>query len=150
MIVYIGCMPSASLSLTPVAGSVAEPLVGSVAGALAHSDGGSFGLPGGAVACCGPSATGTISEEQAEAAAALLKAVADPTRLRLLSLIRNSAACEACVCDLAEAVSLSQPTVSHHLRKLVAAGILEREARGTWAWYRIIPDQLESIAAILR
>ena len=124
MIVYIGCMPSASLSLTPVAGSVAEPLVGSVAGALAHSDGGSFGLPGGAVACCGPSATGTISEEQAEAAAALLKAVADPTRLRLLSLIRNSAACEACVC--------------------------EREARGTWAWYRIIPDQLESIAAILR
>lgn len=124
MFVYICRMPSAPLPLAPV-----------------DVD---------AVACCGPSAVGVISSEQAETAAALLKAVADPTRLRLLSLIRNSPGCEACVCDLAEAVGLSQPTVSHHLRRLVAAGVLDREARGTWAWYRILPDRLREIAAILQ
>lgn len=101
------------------------------------------------VACCGSLATDdAMSREQAETTAQLLKAVADPVRLRLLSLIRTSKDHEACVCDLTPAVGLSQPTVSHHLKVLTEAGLVTRERRGTWAWFRLVPGRLDDLAAI--
>ena len=87
---------------------------------------------------------------QAAQTAQLLKAVADPVRLRLLSLIRSSKGPEACVCDLTPAVGLSQPTVSHHLKVLTEAGLLTRERRGTWAWFTLVPGRLDDLAAIFR
>jgi ArsR family transcriptional regulator len=102
------------------------------------------------VACCGMSATTVMDRSEAEATAALLKAVADPVRLQLLSLIRAADGHEACVCDLTPAVGLSQPTVSHHLKILTEAGLLTRERRGTWAWFSIVPGRLEEIAGIFR
>ncbi len=100
--------------------------------------------------CCGIDVEGGLTREEAERSATLLKAVADPVRLRLLSAIRATEAGEACVCDLTELVGLAQPTVSHHLKVLVEAGLLGRERRGTWAWYRLLPDRLEDVRAILR
>ncbi|QGN58989.1 metalloregulator ArsR/SmtB family transcription factor [Nostocoides sp. HKS02] len=103
------------------------------------------------VVCCGSlAADAAMSREQAEATAQLLKAVADPVRLQLLSLIRTSKDHEACVCDLTPAVGLSQPTVSHHLKVLTEAGLLTRERRGTWAWFRLVPGRLDDLAAIFR
>jgi ArsR family transcriptional regulator len=78
-----------------------------------------------------------------------LKAIADPTRLRLVSLVAAHEGREACVCDLTEPVGLSQPTVSHHLKVLVEAGILAREQRGRWAYYRLIPDALAELARLI-
>ena len=101
-------------------------------------------------ACCGISPELALSRPEAERTAALLKAVADPTRLQLLALIRASAAEEACVCDLTAPVGLSQPTVSHHLKVLTEAGLLTRERRGTWAWFHLVPSRLEDVAAIFR
>ena len=91
-----------------------------------------------------------LTREAAETSAALLKAVADPVRLQLLSAIRATANGEACVCDLTPVVGLSQPTVSHHLKVLVEAGLLEREKRGTWAWFRLVPARLDDVTAIFR
>ena len=91
--------------------------------------------------CCAPLAAAPLSEADADRLAAGLRVVADPTRLRLLSMI--SAAGEGCVCDLTEPLGLSQPTVSHHLRVLTEAGLLEREQRGRWAFFRIQPHGLE-------
>ena len=103
------------------------------------------------VACCGTLTTDeAMGREQAEATAQLLKAVADPVRLRLLSLIRSSKGQEACVCDLTPAVGLSQPTVSHHLKVLTEAGLVTRDRRGTWAWFRLVPSRLDDLAAIFR
>lgn len=102
------------------------------------------------VGSCGMSATSVMDRDQAEATAALLKAVADPVRLQLLSLIRAAENHEACVCDLTPAVGLSQPTVSHHLKVLTEAGLLTRERRGTWAWFRLVPSRLEVVASIFR
>lgn len=103
------------------------------------------------VACCGSLAPdGAMDAQQAQATAQLLKAVADPVRLRLLSLIRASKGHEACVCDLTPAVGLSQPTVSHHLKVLTEAGLLTRERRGTWAWFTLVPSRLDDLAAIFR
>ena len=99
--------------------------------------------------CC-PTVTGTaISAEQAEQLAGVLKAIAEPTRLRLLSLVAAHEGGEACVCDLTAPVGLSQPTVSHHLKILVDAGLLHREKRGVWAYYRLVPDRLTQVAAAL-
>ena len=78
-----------------------------------------------------------------------MKAIADPTRLRLLSFIATSPGAEACVCDLTAPVGLSQPTVSHHLRILTDAGFLEREKRGTWAYFRLQPQALGRAAAAI-
>lgn len=103
---------------------------------------------GAAAACCGITTPGGLSREQAEANATLLKAVADPVRLRLLSMIRDSDGGEACVCDLTPAVGLAQPTVSHHLKVLTEAGLIEREKRGTWAWFRVVPSRLEDVRSI--
>jgi ArsR family transcriptional regulator, arsenate/arsenite/antimonite-responsive transcriptional repressor len=101
-------------------------------------------------ACCTTSLTeASLSEADAEQLAALLKAMAEPTRLRLLSLIAAHDGGEACVCDLTRPVALSQPTVSHHLRILVEAGLLTREKRGVWAYYRLVPERLAQAAAAL-
>jgi len=90
-----------------------------------------------------------LSRDDADTLATLLKAVSDPTRLQLLSIIRSSPGKEACVCDLTEPVGLSQPTVSHHLKILTDAGILRREQRGTWAWYAINQERLNQISQSL-
>ena len=100
-------------------------------------------------ACCGIGVDGGLTREEAERSAALLKAVADPVRLRLLSAIRATEGGEACVCDLTELVGLAQPTVSHHLKVLVEAGLLERDKRGTWAWFRLLPGGLDEVRGIL-
>jgi ArsR family transcriptional regulator len=78
-----------------------------------------------------------------------LKAIADPARLRLLSMIAAHEGGEACVCDLTEPLGLSQPTVSHHLRVLVDAGLLSRDKRGVWAYFTLVPDALDSLAEVL-
>jgi len=100
--------------------------------------------------CCGIGVDGGLTREEAQTSAALLKAVADPVRLRLISAIRATDEGEACVCDLTELVGLAQPTVSHHLKVLVEAGLLEREKRGTWAWFRLVPSRLDDVSAIFR
>ena len=100
------------------------------------------------VACCAPLVRAPLSAEAATALAATLKAVADPARLRLLSLVAAHEGGEACVCDLTEPLGLSQPTVSHHLKKLVDAGLLEREQRGRWAYYSLNPDATRRLAAV--
>ena len=100
-------------------------------------------------ACCAPGASEPMTRENAEDLAILLKAVADPARLQLISLIRSSANCEACVCDLTDAMGLSQPTISHHLRVLTAAGVLSREQRGTWAWFTLSQKRLKEISRLL-
>jgi len=89
-----------------------------------------------------------MDRDQAAALAHLLKAVADPSRLQLLALIRASEAGEICACDLTEPLGLSQPTISHHLKVLTDAGLIRREQRGTWAWFSIERDRLNELAAI--
>lgn len=90
-----------------------------------------------------------LDRASAEDVARLLKAVADPARLQLISLLRAQPAGEACVCDLTEAVALSQATVSHHLKVLVDAGVLVKEKRGYWNWYALVPARLQELAAVL-
>ncbi|SED63807.1 DNA-binding transcriptional regulator, ArsR family [Amycolatopsis tolypomycina] len=90
-----------------------------------------------------------VSDSAAEAAAKLFKALSDPVRIRLVSLIRYSPGGEACFCDLAEDFDMPQPSLSHHLRVLVTAGILTRERRGTWSWYRVVPEPLETLGGLL-
>jgi len=102
-----------------------------------------------AESCCGIGVAGGMTREEAERSATLLKAVADPVRLRLLSAIRATEGGEACVCDLTALVGLAQPTVSHHLKVLVEAGLLERDKRGTWAWFRLVPAGLDQARGIL-
>ena len=101
------------------------------------------------VVCCAPLTREPLDAEAAQHLAAVLKAVAEPTRLRLLSLVAAHEGGEACVCDLTEPVGLTQPTVSHHLKVLVDAGLLEREKRGVWAYYRLVPAALDALAGIL-
>ena len=101
------------------------------------------------VACCSPLLTEPLSTEQSERLAPLLKALADPVRLRLLSLVASHADGEACVCDLNDAFDLSQPTISHHLKVLHEVGLLDRSKRGTWVYYRIRADVLTDVAALL-
>ena len=101
------------------------------------------------VVCCAPIRRAVLSPDEAEQLAGLLKAVAEPTRLRLLSLVAAHDGGEACVCDLTDPVGLSQPTVSHHLKILVDAGLLTREKRGVWAYYRLVPERLDHITRAL-
>jgi ArsR family transcriptional regulator len=102
-----------------------------------------------AVACCSPLLSEPLGTEQAERLAPLLKALADPVRLRLLSLVAAHADGEACVCDLNDAFELSQPTISHHLKVLHEVGLLDRSKRGTWVYYRIRADVLTDVAGLL-
>ncbi len=90
-----------------------------------------------------------MGAENAEKLARSLKALADPARLRLLSIVASHADAEACVCDLTEPLGLSQPTVSHHLKVLVDAGYLHREKRGTWAYYSLVPAAMESVSELI-
>ena len=106
-------------------------------------------VPSSADSCCAPLTSETITATDAEAFARRLKALADPVRLRLVSIVAASEGQEACVCDLIEPVGLSQPTVSHHLKILTEAGFLSRSKRGTWAYYRLVPGALEAAAAPL-
>ncbi len=99
--------------------------------------------------CCSPLAHEPLSADAALELAGTLKAIADPTRLRLLSLIQAHEGGEACVCDLTTPVGLTQPTISHHLKVLLEAGLVTRSRRGTWAYYRAVPDRLAALAAVI-
>jgi ArsR family transcriptional regulator len=98
--------------------------------------------------CC-PPAGPALGAEEAKEAALVFKALSDPNRLRLLSLVKAGESGERCVCDLTEPLDLGQPTVSHHLKILVDAGLLHREKRGTWAYYSIVPGALERAAGLV-
>jgi ArsR family transcriptional regulator, arsenate/arsenite/antimonite-responsive transcriptional repressor len=100
-------------------------------------------------ACCTPAGPPALGAEEAKRNAVVFKALADPNRLRLLSIIKAEPSGESCACDLIEPLDLSQPTVSHHLKILVDAGLLHREKRGTWAYYSLIPGALGKVAGIL-
>ena len=89
-----------------------------------------------------------LSDEEAEATAALFRALGDPARVRILNALATTAE-PVCVCELIEPLGLSQPTVSHHLKKLTNAGLLEREQRGKWAYYSFSPDAASTLAALL-
>ncbi len=90
-----------------------------------------------------------ISAADAVGLAGVLKAIADPARLRVLSLVAARDGGTACVCDLTEPLGLAQPTVSHHLKTLVEAGLLTREKRGVWAYYSLVPGALDDVARVL-
>lgn len=105
--------------------------------------------PATSTGCCTPAAGPTMSAQDAEAAARTLKALADPTRLRLLSILAAHEGGEACVCDLTEPVGLSQPTVSHHLKVLTEAGFVTRDKRGVWAYYTLVPGAVRALSTHL-
>ncbi len=100
-------------------------------------------------ACCPDGLTAPMDRETAEQLARLLKAVADPARLQLLALLKSSPEGSACVCDLTGPLGLSQPTVSHHLKVLKEAGLVQREQRGTWAWFSVNGSRLQELADVL-
>jgi ArsR family transcriptional regulator, arsenate/arsenite/antimonite-responsive transcriptional repressor len=101
------------------------------------------------VACCSPLSREPLSQPQAEQIAPLLKALADPVRLRLMSLVASHEGGEACVCDLTDAFTLSQPTISHHLKVLHECGLLDRDKRGVWVYYRARTEALANLAALI-
>ena len=100
-------------------------------------------------ACCAPVLKGLLAASDASELAATFKALADPGRLRLLSFLASQPGGEACVCNLTQPLGLSQPTVSHHLKVLTEAGLLERERRATWMYYRLRLDRLEQLCGAL-
>lgn len=100
------------------------------------------------IACCTPVSAEVLDEDQAQVLAQSFAALSDPIRLRLLSFI-TSAADEVCACDLVEPSGRSQPTVSHHMKILVDAGLVSREKRGLWVWYRAVPARLDALRAVL-
>jgi ArsR family transcriptional regulator len=116
------CMPAVSLP------TVMLPLIDDVA------------------ACCSPLTGGALDDAQAERLALIFKALGDPTRVKLVSLIAATDTGEACICDLTEPVGLTQPTVSHHMKLLAEAGLVTREQRGKWAYYRVDTDTLRAVA----
>jgi ArsR family transcriptional regulator len=105
--------------------------------------------PAETAACCPPLSAEPLSAEQAEQVAPQLKALADPVRLRLMSLVASHPGGEACVCDLNDAFDLTQPTISHHLKVLHEAGLLDREKRGVWVYYRARTQALASLGALI-
>ncbi len=105
--------------------------------------------PADTAACCPPLSAEPLSREQAEQVAPLLKALADPVRLRLMSLVASHPGGEACVCDLTGAFDLSQPTISHHLKVLHDSGLLDRDKRGVWVYYQARAGALASLAALI-
>lgn len=104
--------------------------------------------PDDALACCTPLAREPMSEEQARQVAPLLRAIADPVRLRLLSMVLSHEGGEACVCDLTPAFDLSQPTISHHLKVLHDAGLVDREKRGVWVYYQARPAAMQAMMGL--
>ena len=105
--------------------------------------------PADTAACCAPLTAEPLTTEQAEQVAPLLKALADPVRLRLLSLVASRDGGEACICDLNAAFDLTQPTISHHMRVLHEAGLVDRDKRGVWVYYRVCPRALASLGALI-
>jgi ArsR family transcriptional regulator, arsenate/arsenite/antimonite-responsive transcriptional repressor len=99
------------------------------------------------VVCCAPLAAAVLSDQEAEATAALFRALGDPARVRIVNLLATAGE-PVCACNLNEPVGLSQPTVSHHLKKLVDMGLLEREQRGKWAYFSLKRDAVEKLAAV--
>ncbi len=99
--------------------------------------------------CCPPLAHQPLDSDWAAGLARTFKALGDPVRLRMLSLIASHEGGECCVCDISPAFALSQPTISHHLKTLREAGLLDCERRGTWVYYRVIPSALEQLSAVL-
>jgi ArsR family transcriptional regulator len=99
--------------------------------------------------CCAPLLREPLTPAQATGLARTLKALADPTRLRLVSMVAAHEGGEACVCDLTEPLGLTQPTVSHHLKILVDAGIFTRDKRGVWAYYALVPSALDALSSVL-
>ena len=99
------------------------------------------------VVCCAPLSASTLTDEEATATAELFRALGDPARVRLVNLIATSGGA-VCQCDLIEPLGLSQPTVSHHMKKLVEAGLVEREQRGKWAYFSLKRDAVEKLAAV--
>lgn len=100
-------------------------------------------------ACCPPLTASPLSSDDAAVLAGRLKALADPHRLRVVSLLLAAPAGEVCTCDLTEPLGLSQPTVSHHLKKLLEAGIVTAERRGVWTYYTLVPESLSALLATL-
>ncbi|MGF7122280.1 metalloregulator ArsR/SmtB family transcription factor [Rhodococcus sp. TAF43] len=100
-------------------------------------------------ACCSPLARTPLTEDRAGDLARMFKALGDPVRLRLLSLVASHAGGEACVCDISDTFDLSQPTISHHLKVLREAGLLDCERRGTWVYYWVIPAALRQLSEVL-
>jgi ArsR family transcriptional regulator len=107
------------------------------------------GLPLLASECCAPLSRAPLSAADASRLARVLKALADPTRLQLVSMVAAHDGGEACVCDLTDPLGLTQPTISHHLRVLVDAGIFSRDQRGKWAYYALVPGALDALSAVL-
>ncbi len=105
--------------------------------------------PADTAACCAPLTAEPLTMEQAAQVAPLLKALADPVRLRLLSLVASHDGGEACICDLNAPFDLTQPTISHHMRVLHEAGLVDRDKRGVWVYYRVRPQALASLAALI-
>jgi ArsR family transcriptional regulator, arsenate/arsenite/antimonite-responsive transcriptional repressor len=101
-----------------------------------------------AVPCCAPLSRQPLGAEDSERIAAMFKALGDPVRLRLFSLIASHEGGEACVCDIAD-VGVSQPTVSHHLKKLRDVGLVTSERRGTWVYYKVAPSVVAALAGVL-
>lgn len=99
--------------------------------------------------CCPPVTEAALTHEEAVELAAVLKALADPVRVRLVSLVANAPDGELCACDLPEILGKSQPTISHHLAQLVDAGLLHREQRGKWAWFTLVPGGLAACRVAL-
>jgi ArsR family transcriptional regulator len=100
------------------------------------------------VACCGPLSASALSTDEAEASAALFRALGDPARVRIVNLLATTDG-PACVCELVEPLGLSQPTVSHHLKKLVDAGLLQREQHGRWAYFTLRTDAVRRLTALV-
>src|SRR6266567_6253390 len=105
--------------------------------------------PADSAACCSPLSAQPLTMEQAEQVAPLMKALADPVRLRLMSLVASHEGGEACVCDLNDAFDLSQPTISHHLKVLHEVGLIDREKRGVWVFYRARTEALASLGTLI-
>ncbi|GGF40875.1 ArsR/SmtB family transcription factor [Williamsia phyllosphaerae] len=99
--------------------------------------------------CCSPLIREPLSADRAGDLAHMFKAIGDPVRLRLLSLVASHENGEACVCDISDGFALSQPTISHHLKVLRSAGLLDCERRGTWVYYWVIPAALQQLSAVL-
>jgi ArsR family transcriptional regulator, arsenate/arsenite/antimonite-responsive transcriptional repressor len=99
------------------------------------------------IACCAPLAADTLSDEEADATAALFRALGDPARVRIVNLLATAGS-EVCGCDLTDGLGLAQPTVSHHLKKLLDAGLVEREQRGKWAYFSLKREAVETLAAV--
>jgi ArsR family transcriptional regulator len=103
-----------------------------------------------AIGCCSSVATEPLTLQWANTLAPMFKALGDPVRLRMLSLVASHAGGEACVCDISPTFDLAQPTISHHLKVLREAGLLESERRGTWVYYRVVPTVLQQLSTVLQ